>query len=181
MAKGTSSGNRKSKGAKGGRGEAAEERKVIARNRRAFHKYVILEKVEAGVVLTGPEVKSLRNGQCVITEAYARLRGGEVWLFNMDVGHYQPAFHVEQLARRTRKLLLKRREIAKWARRLDESGTTMVPLLVYFQKGLAKVELALVRGTREYDKRQRAKANEARREIRSKMQTQNRGRKNRRR
>lgn len=178
MAKAASSGKRK---AKGGKGDAAPERQVIARNRRAFHKYVILEKIEAGIILTGPEVKSLRNGQCVITEAFGRVRNGEIWLFNMDVGHYQPAAHVDQLAKRTRKLLLKRREIRKWIRRLDERGTTMVPLQVYFQKGLAKVELALVRGTREYDKRQREKAHEARREIRSKMQSQNRGRKQRRR
>lgn len=177
MAKAAGSGLRK---AKGGKGDVAPERLVIARNRRALHKYVILEKIEAGIMLTGPEVKSLRNGQCVITEAFAKARGEAFWLFNMDVGHYQPAAHVEQLARRTRKLLLHKREIAKWTRKLDEKGTTMVPLQVYFQNGLAKVELALVRGTREYDKRQREKAHEASREIRSKMHSQNRGRKTRR-
>ena len=178
MARATKKKRKKAKADKDG---DAPARRVVARNRRALHRFIILDKFECGIVLTGPEVKSLRNGQGVITESFGRIRRGEVWLLNMEIGHYQPAYHVEQLSARTRKLLLHRREIRKLARRLDESGTTLVPLQIYFAHGLAKVQLALVRGAREHDKRERLKAREDRREIRASMQKGPRGRKPRRR
>jgi SsrA-binding protein len=156
----------------------APERTVVASNRKALHRYVILEKCEAGIVLTGPEVKSLRGGRCIITEAFARARDGAFWLLNMDVGAYQPAFHVEQIAKRPRKLLLHAGEFRRLERRLDEQGTTLVPLAVYFVHGLAKVELALARGAREYDRRERSKERDARREMRARMQKQPRGKRN---
>lgn len=151
---------------------------VVARNRKALHRFVILEKCEAGIVLTGPEVKSLRNGQCVIADAFARVRDGALWLLNMEIGAYQPAATIAQLAKRPRKLLLHGREIRKFERRLDEAGTTLVPLAVYFTHGLAKVELALARGAREYDRRERSKERDARREMRARMQKQPRGKRN---
>jgi len=165
---------------KGGAKPAEDDRKVVARNRRALHRFVIMDRLECGIVLTGPEVKSLRNGQGIITEAFGRVRKGAVWLFGMEISHYQPAFHVEQIGKRTRKLLLNRREIRKWQRRLDEAGTTLVPLQVYFHHGLAKVEMALVRGAREPDKREKLKSRAAQREMRSRLGKQPRGRKARR-
>lgn len=160
------------------RGAAAPEPVVVARNRKALHRFVILETCEAGLVLTGPEVKSLRNGHCVISDAFGRVRDSTIWLFNMEVAAYQPAFHVEQLAKRPRKLLLHAKEARRLGRRLDERGTTLVPLSVYFTHGLAKVELALARGAREYDRRERSKERDARREIRARMQKQPRGKRN---
>jgi len=155
-----------------------EEPVVVARNRKALHRFVILEKVEAGIMLTGPEVKSLRNGHCVLADAFGRVRDGAIWLLNMEVAAYQPAATIEQIAKRPRKLLLHAREIRKLERRLDEAGTTLVPLSVYFAHGLAKVELALARGAREYDRRERSKERDARREMRARMKKQPRGRRN---
>lgn len=127
---------------------------VVAQNRKARHDYAIEETFEAGIVLTGTEVKSLRQGRAAITEAYAGERGGELFLLNAHIPEYTAANRFNHEPRRPRKLLLHRREIAKLIAAVQRKGMTVVPLSVYFTAtGLAKVELALARGKRTYDKR----------------------------
>ncbi len=131
---------------------------VAAQNRKARHNYAIEETFEAGIVLTGSEVKSLRQGRAAINEAYAGERGGELFLFNAHIPEYTAASRFNHEPRRPRKLLLHRREIAKLIAAVQRKGMTVVPLSVYFNAtGRAKVELALARGKRTYDKRVAAK------------------------
>jgi SsrA-binding protein len=135
------------------------------RNKKAHHNFTILETVEAGLVLEGSEVKALRQGKCNIDEAFARLRGEEVWLYNMHIGPYEQAAQFGHDTRRTRKLLLKRREINRFLGKAVEKGSTLVPLTVYFKRGWAKVEIGVARGKREFDKREDLKLRESRRDI----------------
>lgn len=135
-------------------------------NRRARHDYHILETVEAGLVLRGCEVKSLRRGQASLSESFARIDDGEVFLHGMYIAPYQEGSYNNPPPRRRRKLLLHRREIARLASKVSGTGYTLVPLSLYFKRGLAKVELALVRGKRQYDKREAIKKREAEREMR---------------
>lgn len=127
--------------------------KIIAKNRKAFHEYEILDKWEAGVVLQGTEVKSLRAGKCNLGDSYAELRDGEAWLVKMHIGPYDQGNRMNHDPFRRRKLLLTRREIRKIRPRLEEKGLTLVPLKIYFTHGLAKVELGLGRGKKIHDKR----------------------------
>ena len=151
---------------KGSKGSGEEDGfKVVARNRRARHEYDLLETVEAGIVLTGTEVKSLRNGKASLEEAYAGIDRDEVWLYGCDIPEYLQANRMNHAPKRPRKLLLHRREIDKLAARVDERGTTLVPLKIYFKDGMAKVELSLARGRKLYDKREAVKKREAKREI----------------
>ncbi len=144
--------------------EAAE--RIVARNRRASFDYVIEERIEAGLVLTGSEVKSLRDGKASIAEAYATIDDdGEVWLVGAHIGRYQPAGVWGHEPRRRRKLLLKRSEIDRLARKVRERGYTLVPLVLYFRDGWAKIELGLARGRRKVDKRDTIKARDAKREV----------------
>ncbi|MCZ7526736.1 MAG: SsrA-binding protein SmpB [Acidimicrobiia bacterium] len=137
---------------------------VVIRNRRARHDYEVLDTFECGIVLRGAEVKSLRDSRANLQDSYARVEGGEVWLHGMHVSPY--AFSRGELDPvRRRKLLLHRREIEELARRTQEKGLTLVPLQVYFTDGRAKVELALARGRRRYDKRQAIAERDARREA----------------
>jgi SsrA-binding protein len=146
------------------------------RNKKARFNFEILETVEAGLVLEGSEVKSLRDGKGSIDEAFARVRNGEVWLYNMHIGPYDQAGQFGHDTRRTRKLLLKKREIDRFLGRAVEKGATLVPLTVYFKRGWAKVELGVARGKREFDKREDLKHREAKRDIDREMARRRRGR-----
>ncbi len=139
--------------------------KIVARNRRARHEYELIEKVEAGLVLTGTEVKSLRNGKASLEEAYAEVDRGEAWLLGCDIPEYLQANRMNHVPKRPRKLLLHRREIAKLISRTAEKGMTLVPLSIYFKKGIAKVELSVARGRKSFDKREAIKKKDAKRDI----------------
>lgn len=140
-------------------------RKLIARNRRARHDYQIEDTYEAGLVLTGTEVKSLRAGRANLSDGYAHIRDGEVWLEGVHIPEYTMGTWTNHAARRPRKLLLHRREIGRLTARTRESGLTLVPLSLYFSDGKAKVELAVARGKRSYDKRQALAKRDAEREM----------------
>jgi SsrA-binding protein len=140
--------------------------KIICRNRRAFHEYFIEDTLECGIVLTGTEVKSLREGKGGIEDAYAKLEDGEVWLIGSDIPEYSMGNRLNHKPKRPRKLLMHRREIAKFAGKASQRGFTLVPLKMYFKNGRAKVELAVARGKQLYDKRQAAKKADAQKEIR---------------
>ncbi len=138
---------------------------VVARNRRARYEFDLIEKIEAGIVLTGTEVKSLRSGKSSLEEAYAMLERDELWLHGCDIPEYLEANRMNHKPKRPRKLLLHRREIDKISARTSEKGITLVPLQIYFKKGLAKVEICLAKGRKTYDKREAIKKNEAKREM----------------
>jgi SsrA-binding protein len=146
-----------------------EDVKVICRNKRAFHQYSISDRLECGIVLTGTEVKSLREGSASLEDAYAKLGGGEVWLLGSDIPEYTMGNRMNHKPKRARKLLLHRREIAKFAGKASERGFTLVPLRLYFKRGRAKVELAVARGKQLHDKREDKKKAEAQRDIRRAM------------
>jgi SsrA-binding protein len=139
--------------------------KMIARNRRARHDYHIEEVYEAGLVLTGTEVKSLRAGRASLTDGFGQISDHEVWLHNVHIPEYTQGTWTNHEPRRTRKLLMHRREIDKLASQTTERGLTLVPLALYFKDGKAKVELALARGKRSYDKRHDLAARDAAREV----------------
>ena len=143
--------------------------KLICRNKRAFHEYEVSDRLECGIVLTGTEVKSLRDGQGNLEDAYAKIEGGEVWLIGSDIPEYAMGNRMNHTPKRPRKLLLHRREIAKFAGKATQRGFTLVPLRMYFKQGLAKVELAIARGKQMHDKRQTEKKADAQREIRRAM------------
>lgn len=130
-------------------------RKIVATNRKARHEYEILERLEAGLVLKGPEVKSLRQGKVGFQDAFARVEGSEVWLHNLHISPYEQAnrYNVDPL--RPRKLLLRREEIRRLIGKVEEKGLTLVPTQLYFMRGHAKVTLALARGRKLYDKREK--------------------------
>lgn len=140
--------------------------KVICRNKRAFHEYAILERLECGIVLTGTEVKSLREAHASLEDAYAKIDGGEVWLVNSDIPEYAMGNRLNHKPKRPRKLLLHKREIGKFVGKASERGFTLVPLRMYFKHGLAKVELAVARGKQIHDKREAKKKADAEREMR---------------
>ena len=124
-----------------------------------------MEKIEAGLVLTGTEVKSLRTGKASLEEAYAGLDGSEVWLYGCDIPEYLQANRMNHKPKRPRKLLLHRREIDKLIAKASEKGLTMVPLKLYFKDGIAKVELSIAKGRELYDKREALKKQDARRDM----------------
>ena len=138
---------------------------VIARNKKARFTYEVIEKFEAGLSLVGSEVKSLRNRDVSINEAFARPRGGELWLLGMNIKLYQQANVRNHEPLRPRKLLLHRREIGRITGLVSERGLTIVPLSLYWKRGMAKVQLAVVRGRKRYDKREAIKKREAKREM----------------
>jgi SsrA-binding protein len=141
--------------------------KTVARNRRARHEYDILEELECGVVLTGSEVKSIRNGKISIEEAYARLRDGELWLVDCDIAEYPQATVMNHEPKRTRKLLVRKRELEKVAQSAAHKGLTLVPLAVYFSRGFVKVKLAVAKGRKLHDKRETLKRKVDTREMRN--------------
>jgi len=142
-----------------------KEAKIVCRNKRARYDYELGERFEAGLVLTGTEVKSLRLGKANLTDAYAKVIDGEVWLVNAHISPYPFAHYDNHDPERRRKLLLHAKEIKKIYGKTQEKGQAIIPLAVYFKKGRAKVELALARGKRAYDKRQTLKQKEADREM----------------
>ena len=144
-------------------------RKLIAQNKKARHDYAIEEVIEAGLVLTGTEVKSLRAGRASLVDAYATVKDGEAWLHNAHIPEYTQGTWTNHTPRRTRKLLLHREEIAKLVGKTKESGAALVPLQLYFKDGRAKVEIALARGKKAYDKRQTLATRDAAREVAREM------------
>ncbi len=139
--------------------------RVYSTNRKAFHDYLVLETVEAGMSLTGTEVKSIREGKVNLRDSYARVKDGEVWLYNSYIATYDQGNRYNHETNRPRKLLLHKGEIAKLGGLVQDAGKTLVPLKVYDRKGHIKVQLALARGKREYDKREAIAEREASREI----------------
>jgi len=154
---------RKTKRKKQGQGN------VIATNRKAFHDYHILETMEAGIVLVGTEVKSLREGRANLKDSFGRIKDGEAYLCNVHISPYEKASIHNHDPRRTRKLLLHRRELNGLIGRVVEKGLTLIPLKLYFKHGKAKVELALAKGKRQYDKREALKARAHEREMATAM------------
>jgi SsrA-binding protein len=151
----------------------SEHVKLISQNRKARHEYEIQETFEAGLVLTGPEVKSLRLGRANLKDGYARAQGGEFFLHEVHISPYENSPLVEQDPTRRRKLLLHRQEIKKLTGKIIEKGLTLVPLRIYFRKGKVKVELALAKGKKLYDKRESIR----KRDIEREAERQNRGKK----
>lgn len=139
--------------------------KIVCRNRRATFKFDIVDRIEAGMVLTGTEVKSLRAGQGSIEEAYAMVKDGELWLHKLEIPEYAMGNIFNHPVKRTRKLLLHRREIEKFAEGASQKGFTLVPLRVYFKNGRAKIEIGLARGKKVYDKREAIKTREVKRDM----------------
>src|SRR5512135_3513549 len=141
----------------------------LATNRKAFHEYFIEEKLEAGVALTGTEVKSLREARANLTDGYVAVEGGEAWLHNVHVSPYQAGSWTNPDPKRKRKLLLHKREILRLASKIQRTGATCVPLSLYFKGAKVKVEIALVTGKKLHDKRETIRRREADREARSAM------------
>jgi SsrA-binding protein len=150
-------------------GRRDDGEKTVATNRKARHDYAIIERFEAGLVLTGDEVKSLRGGRASLAEAFARVRDGEVWVEGMHIPPYEPGNVRSHLPGRPRKLLLHRRQIAELEAAQQLDRLALVPLRVYFTHGLAKVELALARGKRAHEKRQAIAKREHEREMRREL------------
>lgn len=134
-------------------------------NRKAYHEYHVLEKLEAGIALTGTEIKSLRNGKASLNEAHARIEAGQVWLYGLNISPYEQGGYNNHDPLRPRRLLLNRVEIRKWGEKTKERGLTLIPLRLYFNKCWVKVELGLCQGKKLYDKRETLKAKDASREM----------------
>ncbi|MDQ1514541.1 MAG: SsrA-binding protein [Actinomycetota bacterium] len=154
--------------------DAGARDRVAISNRRARHEYFIVDVYECGLVLVGSEVKSIRDGRANLSEAYARIDNGEVWLYGMHVSPY-PFSRDNPDPDRKRKLLLNRSEIDRIVSKLTEAGLTLVPLKVYFENGKAKIELAIARGKRQWDKRQAMAERDAKRETDRAVRQHNRG------
>jgi SsrA-binding protein len=155
--------------------DSGPDRRLIATNRRARFEYEILDKIETGIVLIGPEVKSLREGRANLGDAFAHIRGGELFLEKLHISPYEPATRNNAEPQRPRKLLAHRREIERLEGRVHEKGFTLVPLRLYFNdKGRVKVEIALARGKARYDKRETIKRREADLDARRAMQSRGR-------
>jgi SsrA-binding protein len=141
------------------------EGKVVSQNKKAYHDYFIEETYEAGIVLQGTEIKSIRAGKCNLKDSYARIQNGEAWLYSMHVSPYEQGNRYNHDPLRPRKLLLHNKEIAKLYGEAKEAGMALVPLKVYLKNGFAKVLIGLAKGKKNYDKRETLKKKEANREI----------------
>jgi SsrA-binding protein len=146
----------------------------VCRNKRAFHEYEVFDTLECGIVLTGTEVKSLREHAASLEEAYAKIDAGEVWLIGSDIPEYTMGNRLNHKPKRARKLLMHKREIDKFAGKASQQGYTLIPLRLYFKQGRAKIEIAVARGKKQYDKREVKKKAEAAREIRQAMKARRR-------
>jgi SsrA-binding protein len=142
----------------------AADIKIVAKNKKARHDYHILETHEAGIALTGTEVKSVRNGKITLTDSHARVRHGELWLLGTHISPYEQGNIFNQDPLRERKLLMHKREIEKLRRSIEEKGLTLIPLAVYFREGRVKIELGLAKGKKLYDKREDQISRDAKRE-----------------
>ena len=147
------------------------EERIAISNRKARHDYQILDVYETGIVLKGSEVKSLRLGKANLQDSYAALKRGEVWLYNMHISMFDQANQFNHDPVRERKLLLNKSEIRKLIGKTTEKGLTLIPLKVYFKKGIAKVELALAKGKKQYDRREDIKKRDVEREMRRNFKT----------
>ena len=143
----------------------AETGKVLATNRKAYHDFHIEETHEAGVVLTGTEIKSVRAGSVNLRDSYAQVRNGEMWLMNVHIAPYEPASRQNVDPYRDRKLLMHHKEIMRLFGRVQEKGLTLIPLRVYLKKNKAKIEIGLARGKKQYDKREAIAQRDSAREI----------------
>jgi SsrA-binding protein len=139
--------------------------KIIAKNKKAFFEYFIEEKVEAGIALIGSEVKSLRENQASLSDAYVIIKGGEAFLLHAHIAQYPPSGMFNHEPKRPRKLLLHKKQIRKLDQALAQKGLTIVPTMLYFKKGRAKAEIALAKGKKKYDKRESIKKRESDRNI----------------
>ena len=139
--------------------------KTVTTNRKAYHDYHVGERVEAGIALTGTEIKSIRAGRVNLSDAYVRPEGGELWLLNAHIARYQDGSYLSHEPTRPRKLLLHRKEINTLAGKVQQRGLTLVPLKLYLKDSLAKVEIALARGKKTYDKREALSRRDLEREI----------------
>jgi len=139
--------------------------KIVAENRKAWHDYIIVDQYEAGLVLTGTEVQSLRLGKANLKDSYAKVKNGEVWLYQMHISPYPFAYYNNHDPLRVRKLLLHKREIMRLYAKANEQGHTLVPLKLYFKAGKAKITLALAKGKREFDKREALRERDYKREA----------------
>ena len=153
---------------------APGERQVIANNKKARHDYTILDTYEAGIVLTGTEVKSLREGRANLSDGYAYIDGGEAYLDAVHIPEYSQGHWTNHSSKRTRKLLLHKQEIIKLSHAISAGGYTLIPLKLYFADGRAKVEIAVAKGKREYEKRQTIREREDKREAERAMRSRNR-------
>ncbi|OLN33847.1 SsrA-binding protein SmpB [Desulfosporosinus metallidurans] len=147
--------------------------KVVAENRKAFHDYFIEDRVEAGIVLTGTEIKSIRNGRVNLKDSYARLNDGEVWVYQMHISPYEQGNRFNHDPLRPRKLLLHRTEINKLVGKIQLQGLTLIPIKIYLKRGMAKVELAVGQGKKNYDKRQALAEREGKRDIERALKDRN--------
>lgn len=143
--------------------------RTVTRNRRARHDYDILDTLDCGIALKGSEVKSIRNGKISIDEAYARVDNGELWLVNCDIAEYPQATIMNHEPRRTRKLLLKKRELEKFAQAAEHKGLTLIPLEVFFHRGFVKVKIAIAKGRKLHDKREKLREKDDARAMRQAM------------
>lgn len=138
---------------------------LVASNRRAYHEYHVLETLEAGIVLQGTEIKSIRNGKVSLSDAHARIEKGEVYLYGMNISPYEKGSYNNHNPLRVRKLLLHRQEIARLTGKTQEKGLTLIPLKLYFHKCWVKIELGLCKGKKLYDKRESTQKRETAREL----------------
>ena len=147
----------------------ADDIQPVCRNKRAYYEYEVFDTLECGIVLKGTEVKSLREHAASLEEAYAKIDAGELWLIGSDIPEYTMGNKLNHKPKRPRKLLVHKQEIAKFAGKASEKGYTLIPLRLYFKQGRAKVEIAVARGKKQYDKRESQKKAEAQRDIRNSM------------
>ncbi len=140
--------------------------RVVCRNRRARHDYEILDEIQCGMVLMGSEVKSIRNGKVTIDDAFARIENGELWLFNADIAEYPQASYMNHTRKRQRKLLVRKRELRKFAETAEQRGFTLIALDVHFSRGMVKVTIAVGKGRKEHDKRDKLRKDDAGRQMR---------------
>ena len=143
--------------------------KTVCRNRKARHQYEIMDQLECGIALKGSEVKSIRNGKISIDEAYVRIQGGELWLIGSNIAEYPQATIMNHDPVRPRKLLLQKKQFRKFAADATQKGLTLVPLSVYFTRGLVKVKIAVARGRKLHDKREKLKKESAKQDMRRAM------------
>jgi len=148
--------------------------KTVATNRKAYHNYHIEDSIEAGIALTGTEIKSIRAGRVSLGDAYVKPEGGELWLLNAHIARYEAGSYLSHAPTRPRKLLLHRKQIDSLSSKVLERGFTLVPLKVYIKDGIAKVEIALARGKKLYDKREAIARRETKREIERAIKRQRR-------